>query len=62
MYFGILYCDYYSKDDAIPSFVCWVVFLCSKNLPEDGFPMPKHLEFNAYYELYFIKCIFLLIY
>ena len=43
MYFAILYCDNYSKDDAIPSFVCWVVFLCSKNLPEDGSPMPKHV-------------------
>jgi len=31
-----------------------LVFLCSGGLPEDGTLVPKHVDIDTYYELYFM--------
>ena len=35
------------------------MFFCSGGLPEDGSLVPKHVDIDTYYELYFMICILL---
>jgi hypothetical protein len=45
---------------AINTWICVLhLFLCSDGLPEDGIPVPKHVEADTCHELYFMICILL---
>jgi hypothetical protein len=51
--------DKYHKSDTQK---CRTCDICVCRLPEDGTPVPKHVEVATYRDLYFIKCICWLIY
>jgi hypothetical protein len=48
------------KNTLYAASLCWIgvlgLHISFSKCPEDGSPVPKHVEFDPYHELYFIIC------